>query len=58
MRQVLLIVLGVVALSACAAKSPSVPVDPQGCALTPEVGEPDGGYGGTGNAPEDCPPAQ
>jgi len=53
----LLILLGLVTLSGCATQAP--PLAPEApCAAPVEGGTTDGGYGGTGNAPEDCPPAQ
>ena len=56
-KYALLLAFGLVILGGCAAQAPVLePIDP--CA-TPIDGEPtDGGYGGTGNAPEGCPPAQ
>ncbi len=56
-KYALLLALGLVALGGCARQVPAPePIDP--CAISTEEGQTDGGYGGTGNAPEDCPPAQ
>ncbi len=58
MTRLLLIATAVAVLAGCAAPPPApVPIEPN-CAIAPEKGTTDGGLGGTGKAPEDCPPAQ
>jgi len=58
-RSTLILVLGLVALSGCAAPAPVPTPEPlPNCAVPSEDGRTDGGYGGTGNLPEDCPPPE
>ncbi len=57
MTRLLLIATAVAVLAGCAARqSAPAPIEPN-CAAPPEQGTTDGGFGGTGKAPEDCPPA-
>ena len=58
-KNALIFAVGFVALLGCAAPAPPpVPLPDTNCAVPTEEEKTDGGYGGTGNAPEDCPPAQ
>ena len=51
------LILAVVTLTGCAARTP-IPDPELNCAAPINEEQTDGGYGGTGNAPEECPPAQ
>jgi len=56
MRRLFYTAVACVALVGCAAAPQApAPIEPN-CAVTPEDGVTDGGYGGTGNVPEDCLP--
>jgi len=56
-KYTLILALAIAALAGCAAPPP-VPEPELNCAVPSDEDQTDGGYGGTGNAPEDCPPAQ
>jgi len=56
MTRLLFITVALAILIGCAAQPPIQPPFDPNCAIAPEDGATDGGYGGTGKAPEECPP--
>jgi len=57
MTRLIFVASALAILSGCAAQPPAPPPFDPNCAIGPEDGKTDGGYGGTGKAPEDCSPA-